>query len=169
MAKEKKKADGPKLRLVKPTSSAAKDVGNGADKQRTAPAPRKLYLNPYEDLAFTRCPACDEKTKVRKFPLAVFIEPANMLFVNISCRLCEPCSLLIVRQSELEHLMVTAYEERDPDLIGNEYMVVGTMPRKMWRDGFKGVAPFDSLPDAIDVFEDELDFDFVGGWTLDPE
>ena len=36
-----------------------------------------FFLNPYEDYAFTKCPKCDEKTKVRKFPLAIHIDPGQ--------------------------------------------------------------------------------------------
>ena len=30
-----------------------------------------FFLNPYADMAFTRCPKCEAKTKQRKLPLAV--------------------------------------------------------------------------------------------------
>jgi|GEM_PF-7009059 hypothetical protein len=34
-----------------------------------------FFPNPYEDCAFTKCPKCETKTKVRKFILLISIEP----------------------------------------------------------------------------------------------
>ena len=41
-----------------------------------------FFLNPYEDCAFTKCPKCDQATKVRKFPLAIHIDPNQLFFLN---------------------------------------------------------------------------------------
>ena len=38
----------------------------------------RFFLNPYEDMAFTKCPKCEAKTKVRKFPLVIHIEPTQL-------------------------------------------------------------------------------------------
>ena len=132
-------------------------------------APRRLFLNPYDDFAFTKCPKCDAKTKVRKFPLVIHIKPDSVCVLNKSCRLCEACLLLIVRQSDIEPLMVAAFEKRDPGIIGNDYLIIGTLPRALWRTGqAKSAHPADVL-DQTNVFEDQWDFEVTGGWTLDPD
>ena len=38
-----------------------------------------FFLNPYEDAAFTRCPKCETKTMVRKFPLVIHTAQINEL------------------------------------------------------------------------------------------
>jgi len=63
-----------------------------------------FFLNPYTDAAFTKCPKCDGKTKVKKFPLLIFIEKIKFVdpfiqacFDRKSCtiamkdRLIKPC------------------------------------------------------------------------------
>ena len=92
-----------------------------------------FFLNPYEDMAFTKCPKCESKTKVRKHALVIHIEPSQLLFLNKLCRYCVACDLIIARRSEVESLMMVAFESRDPSIIGNEYFVVGTLPRDVWR------------------------------------
>ncbi len=64
----------------------------------------KFFLNPYTDCAFTKCPKCDSKTKVRKFPLVISIKPQQLLILNKQCKYC-PCDLIIAKKQELESLM----------------------------------------------------------------
>ena len=59
-----------------------------------------LFLNPYLDTAFTRCPKCEEKTKIRKYCLVIHIDPKCLLSLNKSCRYCPECDLIIVKQQE---------------------------------------------------------------------
>ena len=70
-----------------------------------------FFQNPYEDAAFTRCPKCDGKTKIRKFPLVIHIDPRQLLILNKKCRYCIKCDLIITRKSELEALMTPALEQ----------------------------------------------------------
>ena len=44
-----------------------------------------LFLNPYEDMAFTKCPRCDGRTKQRKLPLVIYIEPQQIPTGHQSC------------------------------------------------------------------------------------
>jgi uncharacterized protein with PIN domain len=64
-----------------------------------------FFLNPYEDQAFTRCPKCNGKTKIRKFPLAIHIEPGQIFGLNKHCKYCPVCDLIIGDRSDIEHLM----------------------------------------------------------------
>ena len=57
-----------------------------------------FFLNPYEDAAFTRCPKCETKTLIRKFPLVVHIEPQQLFILNKKCRFCPRCDLIIARK-----------------------------------------------------------------------
>src|SRR6266567_9481953 len=39
----------------------------------------RFFLNPYQDMRFTRCPQCDNKTRLRKLPLIIHLEPFCIL------------------------------------------------------------------------------------------
>jgi len=123
----------------------------------------RFFLNSYEDAAFTKCPKCEGRTRVRKFPLVVHIEPSRLFVLNKQCRYCEGCDLIIARRSEVESLMAAAFERRDPTIVGNEYLVVGTLPRSLWRtrDG-AGMRPVDML-DQTEIFRDVWKFELAGG------
>ena len=97
-----------------------------------------FFLNPYEDMAFTRCPKCDEKTKIRKHCLVIHIDPKFLLSLNKICRYCPNCDLIIVKQAELEGLLAAICEEYAPDIVGNVYFVFGTMDRKDWKEAQAG-------------------------------
>ena len=154
MSATNRKHDAPSLRLVKP------ERGDGP--------PRFLFLNPYSDMACTKCPKCDAKMKVRKFPLVIHIKPEQLFILNETCRYCEGCSLLIARQSEVEELMAAAFEEGDLTIIGNEYLVIGTLPRAAWRAGqAQSKVPADVI-EVTQLFENQWEFEVTGGWTLDP-
>jgi hypothetical protein len=71
-----------------------------------------LFLNPHEGMAFTTCPRCQTKTKVRKFCLFIHVEPELFMSFNKSCRFCPACELLIVRKDELEAYLVAICEEQ---------------------------------------------------------
>ena len=56
-----------------------------------------FFLNFYKDAAFTKCPKCEAKTVVRKFPLVMQIEPQQLLVLNKKCRYCTSCDLEPIR------------------------------------------------------------------------
>jgi hypothetical protein len=95
----------------------------------------KFFLNPYEDMRFTSCPICSVKTRQRKLPLALFIEPSFFFILNKTCRYCPGCDLLIAHRNDIEDLLVAMFEERAPQAIGNPYDVIGTVDRADWRAG----------------------------------
>ena len=66
--------------------------------------PKKHYffLNPYDDCAFTKCPKCDSKTYLRKFPLVIHVEPEQLCILNKNCKYCTKCDLIITKKSEIE-------------------------------------------------------------------
>ena len=94
-----------------------------------------FFLNPYSDMAFTRCPKCSALTKIRKFCLVIHIEPRNLFTLNKTCRYCPNCDLIIVKKEELEKQIHAMCEYAAPEIIGNDYFVFGTMGRKDWKRG----------------------------------
>ncbi|HZS00493.1 MAG TPA: hypothetical protein VFE37_17390 [Chloroflexota bacterium] len=136
------------------------------------PRPRRgprLFLNPYEEQAFTRCPRCGRApTKVRKVYLLVFVKPALNMVLNKVCRLCESCNLLIVKQAELESLMAYTAEQHDPSVIGNDYLLVGTLDRADGRLTMTGGLTGEQLMDRVHLFREELQFDPPGWYLVAP-
>src|SRR5438105_15688393 len=62
----------------------------------------RFFLNPYTDVRFTTCPQCRGKTRQRKLPLVIHIDPLQFVALNKACRYCPRCDLLIAHQDELE-------------------------------------------------------------------
>lgn len=123
-----------------------------------------LFLNRYDDMAFTRCPKCENTTKLRKFPLVIHIEPNTMFVLNKTCRFCPSCELLIVHQREIEPMMAATFSERDPEIVGNDFLLLGTMERADWRLGNKGELNQSDTADRLILFRKHMDFEIRGGW-----
>jgi hypothetical protein len=121
-----------------------------------------LFLNPYPKRRFTTCPKCDGKTRQRKTPLFIVLEPTLPVILNKTCRYCPYCDLLIVHQGELEGELAIAFEQRDPDMIGNPYHVFGTVDRPVWKKGMEqeiGIADF-----VQEVYEFKKSWTFTWYW-----
>ncbi len=92
-----------------------------------------FFLNPYKDVRFSYCPKCQGKTKLRKVPLAIQMQPVQLVAVNKSCRYCPACDLLIAHQDEVEEQLASKSGPRPQALIGNSYLIMGTMERADWQ------------------------------------
>ena len=126
---------------------------------RTTRPVYRIFLNPYPDLTFTRCPQCARATKLRKYHLVVHVEPAQLLVLYKRCRFCEGCDLLIVKQEELESLMVYAVEQRDPALVGNDYLLVGTLDKADGRRVQRNESNAGEVVDVTNVFRAQVKFE----------
>ena len=120
-----------------------------------------FFLNPYEDCAFTKCPQCNAKTKVRKFPLVIHIDPQQLFLMNKMCKYCVDCDLIITKQSEVEHLLTERFLEVDPGIIGNDYIVMGTLDKKDWRNRDKDADDPAKTIRKMYVFQNHLNFELV--------
>ena len=56
-----------------------------------------------------------------------------MVILNKSCRFCPACELLIGHQDEIEGHLSQLFAELAPQVISNDYLVIGTLERKAWR------------------------------------
>jgi hypothetical protein len=97
-----------------------------------------FMLNPYVRERFTKCPNCEAPTRARKLPLVIHVdhsEGPRLVLLNKSCRLCLLCETLVVHQAELEYVVEAA-------TMGTrrEYVVLGTIDRRTWRQGVAGEA-----------------------------
>lgn len=118
----------------------------------------RFFLNPYNDVRFTRCPQCENKTRQRKLPLVIHINPAYLLSLNKTCRYCPDCDLLIAHRDQLESLLTAIFEDENPDIIGNNYLVVGTVDRADWKEGVQQGGAGTNLIDALHDFKEVVTF-----------
>ena len=139
--------------------------GSNKSKKDNLKKRHKFFLNSYEDCAFTKCPKCETKTKVRKFPLVIHIELRQLFLLNKQCKYCPYCDLIIVKQQEIESLMAVSMSQSNPEVIGNKYLVIGTVERKDWKEGNKGSLAPHEIIERMYVFKDVWNFDVIpAGW-----
>ena len=103
------------------------------DKPRLGNLPPRFnfFLNPYTDVRFTTCcPGCSGRTSQRKLPLAIHVHGWGMVMLNKTCRLCPHCDLLIAHKDEIELHLAQLRLQMGPAVIGNDYLIVGTVERK---------------------------------------
>lgn len=55
-----------------------------------------------------------------------------------TCRYCTRCELIIVHQDELEAQLAYSFGQVAPEVVGNKYMVLGTVEKSVWRSGLQG-------------------------------
>lgn len=125
-----------------------------------------FILNPYPDVRLSKCPLCRKPTFLRKFALFVHIDGWGPLALGKTCRYCARCELIIVHQDELEAELATSFAKLDPDKVGNEYFVVGTLDRKVWQRGLGGDnKPLGEALDFVADFKKVLSLEVdPGGW-----
>jgi hypothetical protein len=89
----------------------------------------------------------------------------QLALLNMSARYCPSCDLLILHQDKLEEMLVAALLPHNPDVIGNDYLVLGTVERKAWREARKqkdsGQTSLDNLHDFKEVVDVEV---IPAGW-----
>jgi len=98
------------------------------------PKRHTFILNPYKSERFTRCPKCDGKTKIRKRPFVVHVDPQELTIFNLTSPYCPACDLVILHQDKLETMLAAGFEQANrPEVIGNDYLVLGTVDRNFWQ------------------------------------
>ena len=120
-----------------------------------------LFLNPYTDAAFTKCPKCETNTKVRKYCLMIHIEPRQLISLNKTCRFCPYCELIIVKKHELESHLHVICEEKLPELSGNEYFVFGTVDRSYWKKLQEEPEHPETVLEKMHLFKDAWKFELA--------
>lgn len=130
--------------------------------------PKKRYyffLNPYEEYAFTKCPKCEGKTKLKKIPLVIHIEPRQLFVMNKQCRYCPNCELIITKKTEVEAFLAASLKDVNPEIVGNEYFVLGTVDRDDWKQAKKGEFLSDEVAKRTYIFKEVLNFKVIpAGW-----
>ena len=98
--------------------------------------------------------------------LFIHVDGTDPIALGKTCRFCANCQFIIVHQDELEQELAIIFESRDPAVVGNEYMALGTVDKKAWQRGLEG-----ETSDISDMFDYIADFEQVyelhydpGGW-----
>ncbi|MEW6493871.1 MAG: hypothetical protein AB1589_15380 [Cyanobacteriota bacterium] len=123
------------------------------------PTRHKFFLNPYQDARFTSCPKCDGKTKLRKFPLFIHVNPLQPIVLNKTCRYCPYCDLIIAHQDEIEQQLAYLFMQQQPEMIGNDYLVIGTLDKADWRRSMKKPLTFEEMRDCLYDFKKVMSFE----------
>ncbi len=105
-----------------------------------------LILNQYSDFRASKCVKCDKPTFLRKFALLVHIDNGGLMTLGKTCRYCAKCELIVVHQDELEAEMAYKFQTLNPEIIGNDYLILGTVDKKFWQ---KQLIKTDSSLDEI--------------------
>ena len=106
-----------------------------------------FLLNPYSDVRLSKCPKCEKPTHPRKFALFLHVKGWGPMALGKTCRYCTPWELIIVHQDELEAELTQSFSRLAPDVIGNDYLVLGTVDKTVWRQGLEGRGQ--ALDDAL--------------------
>jgi hypothetical protein len=128
----------------------------------------RFFLNPYTDARFTSCPQCGGKTRIRKLPLVIHIDQGAMMALNKTCKFCPYCDLLIAHQDEIEGLLAAYFGQNAPDVVGNDYLVIGTEDRDAWRLGMRTPLSSQEMLEHLHDFRDYVTFTPPPRWVWTP-
>ena len=120
-----------------------------------------FFLNTYQDTRFTVCPQCKSKMRACKFSLVIDVNPGQTVIVDKLCRFCDACDLLIVHQDQLEEQLVSQFLTINPQAIGNDYHVVGTLDRAEWNQGKQDPSSFERVIEYLHDFKEVVTFQRV--------
>lgn len=130
-----------------------------------SPPRYSFSINPYREARFTKCPICRRPNFARKFPLLIHIDAWGLLTLGKTCRYCAKCEFIIVHQDELESELAEIFTKRAPAVVGNQYLVLGTVDKKFWRQSMTEPDTLEELRQHAADFKKRLSLMFdPGGW-----
>ena len=131
------------------------------------PPQYRFALNTRLDARFTRCPECKRKMKQRTLPLIVHVEPRYLSTFVQTCRYCPDCDLLIAHADLLGAQMLNWFAEYDPSVVGNEYVIIGTMERQAWDAHIRESRFINEVMGDVHDFAAVVRIEgYVGNWRL---
>jgi 5-methylcytosine-specific restriction endonuclease McrA len=77
------------------------------------------------------------KTGQRKIPILIHVNPHHLIALNYTCRYCRDCDLLIAHKHEIEYYLTALFIEQAPEVVGNDYLAIGTVEKSVWKEGLK--------------------------------
>jgi len=130
-----------------------------------APPRYTFILNPHTSYRASKCPLCKKATHGRKFPLLILVAETHPLVLGFTCKYCSHCELILAHKDRLENELAVAYGSLDPDVVGNDYLVVGTIDSKAWKSRLGKASEIGAVRERASDFKRRLDLGFdPGGW-----
>jgi hypothetical protein len=146
----------------------ANDNNNVRKQFGNLPPKYNFSLNPYPEMRFSRCPDCQRKTGQRKLPLLIHVAPKNLIALNYTNRYSKDCDMLIGHKHEIEHHLTEKFLEINAEVIGNDYLVFGTVEKQAWRENMNQLKPFNEMLDHFHDFKSYQDLHMtMAGWFPD--
>ena len=96
--------------------------------------------------------------RVRKIPLVVHVDPVGLVLLRKTCRLCVKCEMLIAHQAEMDRVIDSVRSHRAG---GREYVVLGTLESKTWRQGLLGGVTIGEVVDDMADFKAYMQVDIT--------
>jgi len=72
-----------------------------------------------------------------------------------------PCDILIAHQDELERMLVLTFQKHKSEIIGNDYLVLGTLEPSSWRKREKEPLEFGNVQEHVHDFKEYLDVKYT--------
>jgi hypothetical protein len=91
--------------------------------------------------------------------LVISIKPGQLLLMNLPCRYCRECDLLIARKRELEAAMADRLRTAGIELVAAPYSVAGTLDMHDWEAGTSGSLGYREIKERMYAFRDVWNFD----------
>ena len=126
-----------------------------------------LLLNSHDDVRLSKCPKCQKLTHLRKFALFVHIDGWGPMVLGKTCRYCSRCGIVMVHRKELEAELVRGLGQMAPKVIGKDYLALGTIEKKIWREGLGSPGkPIAEMLKHVADFKHQYDLRYKpGGWS----
>lgn len=124
-----------------------------------AKSPRYLlFLNPYRDVRFTRCPKCQRLTNLRKFAFLIHIDEKGLVALGKTSRFCPHCELIIVHQDEIEPEIANIASRPLSKLLSTQYVVIGTIPVPLWKSALRNRLSVETVRHLASDFKHHLKY-----------
>lgn len=131
------------------------------------PPQHTFALNTYPDVRFTHCPGCHRTTGQRKLPLIVHMEPRYLNVFVHTCRYCPACDLLIAHHDLLALRIYDWFEQYDPSVLKNWYLVIGVLERRAWNEYLRAQKYIDEVMAGVHDFAAVMRIERAGAdWQL---
>lgn len=70
--------------------------------------------------------------------------------------------MLIAHQNEVEHELAALFSKRAPELVGNNYLVIGTLDRDAWKRGMAEPLAIQEMVEQLQDFVEVLELRQAG-------
>jgi len=94
-------------------------------------------------------------------------DPCRSNTLNKTCRYYPHCDPLIAHQDDVEHFLASFFTEQKPEVVGNDYLVLGTLDKPVWKRGTQQQMTLQEMLEAMHDFKEVVTFKVTGGWVRD--